>query len=112
MSQVVDDIVRRLSAASGDDVGIAGAVLKFDGGDDGVIRIDATAKPVKISSADGPADCTIKIAAPALRQIVTGELSCGGGYMRFVRGVEGKQALGVLIQPFFRRVAEAAKASR
>jgi hypothetical protein len=109
MSAVVDDIVRRLSAAAGDDVGIAGSVLKFDGGEDGVVRIDATSKPVNISSTDGPADCTIKMAAPALLGIIKGEMSCGGGYMRFVRGVEGNQALGVLVQPFFRRVAESHK---
>jgi hypothetical protein len=108
MSAVVDDIVRRLSAGAGEGVGID-AVIKFDHGEDGVTIIDGTAKPARISSQDRAADCTIKMAAPALRQIITGELTCGGGYMRFVRGVEGQQALGVLVQPFFRRVAEGTK---
>ena len=105
MSAVVDDIVKRLSAGAGEGVGIE-AVVKFDHGEDGVTVIDGTAKPAKISSQDRPADCTIKMAAPALLGILKGEMSCGGGYMRFVRGVEGNQALGVLVQPFFRRVAE------
>jgi len=108
MSAVVDDIVRRLSVVAEGDAGIAGKVMKFDGGEDGVVVIDATVRPAKISSTDRPADCTVMMAAPALRQIVTGEGSCGATYMRFVRGVEGQQGLAVLVQPLLRRAAAAA----
>jgi hypothetical protein len=112
VSEVVDDIVRRLAAQADGDAGIAGKVMKFDGGADGVVVIDASAGPVRVTAADRPADCTVKMAASALRSIVAGEASCGATYMRFVRGVEGDQALAVLVQPFLRRAAAASAAAR
>jgi hypothetical protein len=70
--------------------------------------LDASATPAKVTATDRPADCTIKMAAMALARILAGEMSCGAAYMAFTRGVEGDQALAVLVQPFLRRVAAAA----
>jgi hypothetical protein len=105
MSALVEDIVRRLSAGVDGDLGIPGKVMKFDAGEDGVIVLDSSATPAKVTATDKPADCTVKMAAVALKGILAGEMSCGGAYMRFIRGVEGQQHLAVLVQPFLRRVA-------
>ena len=105
MSAIVDDIVRRLAAGLDGDLGIPGKVMKFNAGEDGVIVLDSSASPAKVTSADRPADCTVTMAAIALKRILDGQMSCGGAYMAFTRGVEGDQALAVLIQPFLRRVA-------
>ena len=94
-----------MAVAVDGDLGIPGKVMKFDAGEDGVIVLDVSATPAKISATDRSADCTVKMAAIALKGIIAGEMSCGGAYMRFVRGVEGQQALAVLVQPFLRRVA-------
>ncbi len=105
MSELVDFITRRLTQFAGDDVGIGGAVVKFDAGADGVIVIDSSAKPARISTTDRPADCTIKMAAPFLQKALTGEIPCGAAFMKFVRGVEGRPGLAVQIQPFLARIA-------
>ncbi|HEY3917206.1 MAG TPA: SCP2 sterol-binding domain-containing protein [Stellaceae bacterium] len=105
MSALLDGIAQRLAAHAQEDLGIGAAVVKFDAGGDGVLVLDATAKPAKISTADRPADCTIKIAAPLLMKAVSGEMPCGAAFMKFVRGVQGRPGLAVQIQPFLRNVA-------
>ena len=112
MSAIVDDIVSRLAAGIDGDLGIPGKVMKFDAGEDGVVVLDSSATPAKVSATDRPADCTIKMAAIALKRILAGEMSCGAAYMIFTRGVEGEQALAVLVQPFLRRAAAAGVAAR
>jgi putative sterol carrier protein len=106
VSAIVDDVVRRLSAGVDGDLGIPGKVMKFDAGEDGVVVLDSSTTPAQVTATDRTADCTIKMAAVALKRILAGEMSCGAAYMIFTRGVEGDQALAVLVQPFLRRVAE------
>lgn len=105
MSALLDGIAQRLGGCVQDDLGIGGAVVKFDTGADGVLVLDATAKPAKVSTVDRPADCTIKIAAPFLMKAVSGEIPCGAAFMKFVRGVQGRPGLAVQIQPLLREVA-------
>ena len=101
-------IAAKMAPFAGEDVGIGRTVVKFDGGQDGVVVIDATSSPAKISCDDRAADCTVKIGAPFLHKTLAGEFTVGEAYLKFVRGVEGKQALAVLVQPFLRRVAAGA----
>lgn len=105
MSALLDGIAGKIAVATGDDLGIGAAVVKFDAGQDGVLVLDATAKPAKISTADRLADCTIKIAAPFLMMAVDGRMPVGAAFMKFVRGVQGQPGLAVRIQPFLRTVA-------
>lgn len=104
MSALLDEIAGRIGAAAQEDVGVA-AVIKFDVGQDGVLVLDTTAQPAKLSTTDRAADCTIKMAAPFLMMAVDGRMPVGAAFMKFVRGVEGKPALAVQIQPFLRKVA-------
>jgi putative sterol carrier protein len=109
MSALLDSIAQRISASAGEDAGISG-VFKFDAGQDGVLVIDTTAKPIKVSTTDRSADCTMKMAAPFLMMAVDGRMPVGAAFMKFVRGVQGPPALAVQIQPFLRKVAAKAKA--
>lgn len=104
MSAMLDGIAQRIGACAADDAGVA-AVVKFDAGQDGVLVLDTTAKPAKVSTADQPADCTIKIAAPFLMMAVDSRMPVGAAFMKFVRGVQGQPGLAVKIQPFLRTVA-------
>jgi putative sterol carrier protein len=110
MSALLDDIAQRITGGEQENVGIGAAVVKFDAGNDGVLVVDATAKPAKVSTTDRAADCTIKIAAPFLMKAVSGEMPCGEAFMKFVRGVEGRPGLAVQIQPFIRKVAAKSRA--
>jgi hypothetical protein len=105
VSALLDGIAQRIGACAQDDVGIGAAVVKFDAGADGVLVLDATAKPAKVSTTDRSADCTIKIAAPFLMKAVAGEMPVGAAFMKFVRGVQGQPGLAVRVQPFLRNVA-------
>jgi putative sterol carrier protein len=105
MSALLDGIAGKIAASASDDLGIGAAVVKFDAGQDGVLVLDATAKPAKVSTADRPADCTIKMAAPFLMKAINGEMPVGAAFMKFVRGVQGQTSLAVKIQPFLRTVA-------
>jgi hypothetical protein len=109
MSALLDGIAQRIGLCAGEDPGIA-AVFKFDAGQDGMLVIDTTAKPVKVSLEDRPADCTMKMAAPFLMMTVDGRMPVGAAFMKFVRGVEGRPGLAVEIQPFLRKVAAKGKA--
>ena len=108
MSALLDGVAQRIGAAVDADAGIA-AVVKFDAGQDGVLVLDTTGKPAKVSTADRAADCTIKIAAPFLMMAVDGRVPVGAAFMKFVRGVQGRQSLAVQIQPFLRKVAAKGK---
>jgi putative sterol carrier protein len=105
MSALLDGIAGKIAGSASDDLGIDAAVVKFDAGQDGVLVLDATAKPAKVSTADRPADCTIKMAAPFLMKAINGEMPVGAAFMKFVRGVQGQTSLAVKIQPFLRTVA-------
>jgi hypothetical protein len=105
MSALLDGIAGKIAGSAGEDLGIGAAVVKFDAGQDGVLVLDATVKPAKVSAADHAADCTIKIAAPFLMMAVDGRMPVGAAFMKFVRGVQGQPGLAVRIQPFLRKVA-------
>lgn len=70
----------RLQAALPNLAGL-GAVVRFDLGGDGVYTIDARAgQPVLTESADGEADCTIRISAENLGKLIDGQLDPMLGY--------------------------------
>lgn len=104
MSALLDGIAGRIGAGAGEEAGVA-AVIKFDAGQDGMLVLDTTSKPAKVSTTDRAADCTIKIAAPFLMMAVDGRMPVAAAFMKFVRGVEGRQSLAVQIQPFLRKIA-------
>lgn len=104
MSALLDGIAGRIGAGAGEEAGVA-AVIKFDAGQDGMLVLDTTSKPAQVSTTDRAADCTIKIAAPFLMMAVDGRMPVAAAFMKFVRGVEGRQSLAVQIQPFLRKIA-------
>lgn len=57
----------------GEDCGL-GAKLKFDLGDDGIILIDASEVPNKVSNEDTPAECTVKMTLDDLNAMMSGDL--------------------------------------
>jgi hypothetical protein len=111
MSALAEGMIRQLAAGMSDDPGIGEAVVAFDLGGDGMIVLDGVKRSARLSSERPPADCTIKIAAPLLMKILAGEVPCGAGFMKFVRGVEGRPGLAVEVQPFLRRIATATPAA-
>jgi putative sterol carrier protein len=67
--------------------------VKFDTGDDGVIVIDGTS----ISTADAPADCTIKLSLDDLDSLVSGDLSPTTAFMTGRIKVEGDMSVAMAL---------------
>ena len=67
--------------------------VKFDTGADGVIVIDGQS----ISTADAPADCTIKLSLDDLEALVAGELNPTAAFMTGKIKVEGDMSVAMAL---------------
>lgn len=67
--------------------------VKFDTGSDGVIVIDGAS----ISTADAPADCTIKLSLDDLESLVSGDLSPTTAFMTGKIKVEGDMSAAMAL---------------
>jgi putative sterol carrier protein len=67
--------------------------VKFDTGGDGVIVIDGAT----ISTTDGPADCTIKLAIEDLEALIAGDLSPTMAFMTGKIKIEGDMSVAMAL---------------
>jgi putative sterol carrier protein len=67
--------------------------VKFDCGADGVVVIDGTS----ISTADAPADCTIKLDKDDLEALIAGELNPTTAFMQGKIKVEGDMSVAMAL---------------
>ncbi|MBL4790401.1 MAG: SCP2 sterol-binding domain-containing protein [Kordiimonadaceae bacterium] len=71
------------------------AIIKFDFGDDGVIRIDGKASPTVVDNADSEADCTVKVTKDNFIQIAGGNMNAQMAFMTGKLRVEGDMSLAM-----------------
>ena len=67
--------------------------VKFDTGGDGVIVIDGAT----ISTTDGPADCTIKLAIEDLEALIAGDLNPTMAFMTGKIKIEGDMSVAMAL---------------
>lgn len=67
--------------------------VKFDTGSDGVIVIDGAT----ISTADAPADCTIKLSLDDLESLVAGQLNPTMAFMQGKLKIEGDMSVAMAL---------------
>jgi putative sterol carrier protein len=67
--------------------------VKFDTGSDGVIVVDGAT----ISTTDGPADCTIKLAIEDLEALISGDLSPTMAFMTGKIKIEGDMSVAMAL---------------
>ena len=67
--------------------------VKFDTGSDGVILIDGAT----VSTADGPADCTIKLSLDDLESLIAGDLNPTMAFMTGKIKVEGDMTVAMAL---------------
>lgn len=91
----LSDITSNMKARVGDNCGIA-KVIKFDFGDDGVVRIDGVSTPNVVDNADTPADCTVKVTMADFLDIAAGKQNPQMAFMMGKLKVEGD--MGVAMQ--------------
>ena len=70
--------------------------VKFDTGADGVIVIDGST----VSTADGPADCTIKLSLGDLEDLISGDLNPTTAFMTGKLKIEGDMSVAMALSQF------------
>jgi putative sterol carrier protein len=93
----LEDITAALRDRVGADCGL-GAVLSFDCGADGVIRIDGRSLPNRVSNDDGDGDCRILMSTADLAALIDGTLDPTTAYMTGRMQVEGSLGVALKLQ--------------
>ena len=71
------------------------AIVKFDFGDDGVVRVDGKSTPTVVDNEDREADCTVKVIMDDLVQIAQGTINPQMAFMTGKLRVEGDVSLAM-----------------
>lgn len=71
------------------------AIVKFDFGDDGVVRVDGKSKPTVVDNEDREADCTVKVIMDDFVQIAQGTINPQMAFMTGKLRVEGDVSLAM-----------------
>ena len=90
----LQEITDKMREAVGSDSGL-GSSVKFDFGDEGVVRIDGGT----VDNQDLPADCTIQVAKSDFEAMGRGELDPTMAFMSGKLRVQGDMSVAMKLQP-------------
>lgn len=90
LEKITDEIRGRVGAHSP-----LSAIVKFDFGDEGVIRVDGKASPTVVDNDNSDADCTVKVAMDDFVKIADGSLNPQMAFMTGKLRVEGDMSLAM-----------------
>jgi putative sterol carrier protein len=97
-----DEITTALRIRAGDDCGL-GAVLVFDCGTDGVIRIDGRARPNTVDNTDGDGDCRVRMDTDDLAALINGRLDGTVAYLTGRMKIAGDLSVALRLQKLMGR---------
>ncbi|WP_416909119.1 MAG: SCP2 sterol-binding domain-containing protein [Polymorphobacter sp.] len=69
--------------------------VKFDFGDQGLVRIDDTVSPAIVSNEDGPVDCTVKVGMDDFIEIANGKQNAQMAFMMGKLKVDGDMSVAL-----------------
>lgn len=69
--------------------------VKFDFGDQGLVRIDDTVSPAVVSNEDGPVDCTVKVSMDDFIDIANGKQNAQMAFMMGKLKVDGDMSVAL-----------------
>lgn len=88
----VDQITERMRTRVGASAGL-GKSVKFDFGNDGVVRIDDTVSPTVVDNQDVPVDCTVKVAMSNFIDIANGKQNPQMAFLMGKLKIEGDMSV-------------------
>jgi putative sterol carrier protein len=69
--------------------------VKFDFGDDGMVRIDDTVSPAVVNNDDGPVDCTVRVSLSDFKDIAQGRQNAQMAFMMGKLKVDGDMSVAL-----------------
>lgn len=90
----LDQITEQMRSRVGQGAGLNKSV-KFDFGDDGVVRIDDAAKPAVVDNQDVPADCTVRVSMADFLDIASGKQNPQMAFMMGKLKVDGDMSVAM-----------------
>ncbi|MEM7300703.1 MAG: SCP2 sterol-binding domain-containing protein [Pseudomonadota bacterium] len=91
----LQEVTENMAARVAERGGIAGKVVKFDFGDDGIVRIDASGAEAVVDNEDTDADCTIGVAMSDFIEIAAGEQNAQMAFMAGKLKVDGDMGIAM-----------------
>ncbi|WP_439532107.1 SCP2 sterol-binding domain-containing protein [Polymorphobacter sp.] len=79
-------------------IGTGGSIkksVKFDFGDDGIVRIDDTVSPAVVDNANAPTDCTVRVSISDFVDIAQGKQNPQMAFMMGKLKVEGDMSVAL-----------------
>ena len=90
LEQITDQMRTRVGASAG-----LKKSVKFDFGDDGVVRIDDATAPAVVDNRDIPADCTVKVTMADFMEIASGKQNAQMAFMMGKLKVDGDMSVAM-----------------
>lgn len=75
--------------------GKLGRSVKFDFGDDGIVRVDDAAQPPAVDNQDLPADCTIRVSMADFEDVASGKTNPQMAFMMGKLKVDGDMSIAM-----------------
>lgn len=90
----LEQITEQMRSRVGEGAGL-NKTVKFDFGDDGVVRVDDSTKPAVVDNQDLPADCTVRVSMPDFIDIAQGKQNPQMAFMMGKLKVDGDMSVAM-----------------